>query len=109
MIRWTGLAPLDFEFSFPGNLTSSFLAVKHTCSNFCAPNSLDLNVFPDEVNLVSTHLVPQPGRLRASVKSPSSSSLLLSSLELSDTQVYEPQLRARLGAASHFCEVVVLM
>jgi len=36
------------------------------------------------------------------------SSLLLSSLELSDTQVYEPQTRALLGTASHFCEVVVL-
>ena len=25
------------------------------------------------------------------------------SLELSDTRVYEPQIRARLGTASHFC------
>jgi len=30
------------------------------------------------------------------------SSLLLSSLELSDTNVYEPQIRALLGTASHF-------
>jgi len=30
------------------------------------------------------------------------------SLELSDTKVYEPQTRARLGITSHFCEVVVL-
>jgi len=37
-----------------------------------------------------------------------SSSLLLSSLELSDTQVYAPYIRALLGTASHFCEVVVL-
>jgi len=37
---------------------------------------------------------------------PSSSSLLLLSLELSDTKVYEPQIRAFLGTASHFCEVV---
>jgi len=37
-----------------------------------------------------------------------SSSLLLSSLELSDTNVYEPQIRARLGTAAPFCEVVVL-
>ena len=35
-----------------------------------------------------------------------SSSLLLSSLELSDTQVYEPEIRARLGTAAHFCKVV---
>ena len=36
------------------------------------------------------------------------SSLLLSSLELSDTKVYGPQIRARLGTASRFCEVAVL-
>ena len=38
----------------------------------------------------------------------SSSSLLLSSLELSDTKVYEHQIRALLGTALHFCEAVVL-
>ena len=38
----------------------------------------------------------------------SSSSLLRSSLELGDTNVYEPRIRARLGTAAHFCEVVVL-
>ena len=27
---------------------------------------------------------------------------------LSDTRVYEPQIRARLGTTAHFCEVVVL-
>ena len=37
-----------------------------------------------------------------------SSSLLLSNLELSDTKVYEPYIRARLGTAAHFCKVVVL-
>jgi len=37
-----------------------------------------------------------------------SSSLLLSSLELSDTKVYEPYIRARLGTAAHLCEVIVL-
>ena len=30
------------------------------------------------------------------------------SLNLSDTQVYEPQIRARLGTTAHFSEVVVL-
>jgi len=25
MFRWTGLAPWDFEFPFPGSLTSTFL------------------------------------------------------------------------------------
>ena len=32
-----------------------------------------------------------------------SSSLSLSSLELNDTKVYVPSIRARLGAAEHFC------
>ena len=41
-------------------------------------------------------------RLRAS-----SSALLLSSLELRDTKVYEPRIRALLETASHFCVVVV--
>ena len=40
--------------------------------------------------------------------SSSSSSSLLSSLELSGTHVYEPYIRALLGTASHFCELVVL-
>ena len=34
-----------------------------------------------------------------------SSSSLFSTGELSDTKVYEPQMRVLLGAASHFCEV----
>jgi len=38
----------------------------------------------------------------------SSSSVLLSSLELRDTKVYEPYIRARLGTAAHLCELVVL-
>jgi len=36
------------------------------------------------------------------------SSSLLSSLGLSDTQVCEPSIRALLGTAPHFCQVVVL-
>ena len=39
---------------------------------------------------------------------PYTSSLLLSRLELSDTHVYEPKIRALLGTAAHFCKVVVL-
>ena len=38
----------------------------------------------------------------------SSSSLLLSSLELSETKVYEPYMQALLGTPAHFREVVVL-
>ena len=33
---------------------------------------------------------------------------LLSSLELTDTKVHEPQIRALPGTASHFCKGVVL-
>ena len=44
----------------------------------------------------------------ASHATSSLSSLLLSSLELSDTTIYEPQIRALFGTASHFCQVVVL-
>ena len=32
MIRWTGLAPWAFEFSFPGSLTSTFLGAGRTSS-----------------------------------------------------------------------------
>ena len=35
-------------------------------------------------------------------------SVLLSSLELSHANIYEPKIRALLGTAAHFCEVVVL-
>ena len=34
------------------------------------------------------------------------SSLLLASLESSDTKVHEPEIRARLGTAAPFCEEV---
>ena len=37
-----------------------------------------------------------------------SSSSLLSSLELSDATIYEPEIRALLGTTSLFCEAVVL-
>jgi len=51
------------------------------------------------------HLGIRPGM---QIQVNSSSYLLLSSLELSDTTIYEPQIRALLGTASHFCQVVVL-
>jgi len=46
--------------------------------------------------------------LRPGWRTSSFLSLLLSSLELRDTKVYEPSIRALLGSALHFCEVVVL-
>ena len=46
--------------------------------------------------------------LQAPPNAVSSSTLLRSSLELSDTQVYELWIWALLGTASHFCEVFAL-
>ena len=34
MIRWTGLAPWEFEFPFPGSLTSTFLAQREELFRF---------------------------------------------------------------------------
>jgi len=44
-----------------------------------------------------------PRELRRVQPGARSLSVLLSSLELSDTKVYEPSMRARLGTAAHFC------
>jgi len=35
MIRWTGLAPWEFEFPFPGSLTSTFLVVHNLPITIC--------------------------------------------------------------------------
>ena len=51
---------------------------------------------------------PASSATRSSPRSSSSSSPSLSSLEMSDTKVYEPEIRALLGTASHFCVVGVL-
>ena len=57
-------------------------------------------------------LNPEPSTLEHDSQTrsagPCFSFLLLSSLELSDIKVYEHSIRALLGAASHFCVVVVL-
>ena len=55
-------------------------------------------------SLAVTRVLTAPCRILCSRRTSSSS--LLSSLELSDTQVYEPYIRARLGTAAHFCEAV---
>ena len=49
------------------------------------------------------HLKPTTGEPSATLFP-----LSLSSLELSDTQVYESGIRAPFGTAAHFCEEVVL-
>ena len=40
MIRWSGLAPWEFEFSFPGSLTSTFQEQVVTCSGTQKDGSL---------------------------------------------------------------------
>jgi len=73
MIWWTGLAPWKFEFPFPGSLISTFLVRSH--------------VLPGH-GLAASWGGPTPYTLHPQPSS--SSSLLLSRLEFSDTKVYEP-------------------
>jgi len=40
MIRWTGLAPWEFEFPFPGSLTSTFLCLQDYPIEFVRIKSL---------------------------------------------------------------------
>ena len=75
------------------------------------PKSWNLNQTADEKDSVSDvffdplygctsgPLSPQPSTL---------SPFLLSSLELGDTTIYEPQIRALLGTAPYFCPAPVL-
>ena len=72
MIRWTGLAPWEFEFPIPGSLRSDFL---------------DRRPCPGDLLFFFFTLVTGPIR-----------SLIL---KLGDTRVYQPQIRARLGATAH--------
>ena len=59
----------------------------------------------DEISAQRTPRAPLCGGVVPRI---SSSSFLLSSLELSDTKVYEPLMRALLGTGSQFCEVIIL-
>ena len=85
MIRWTGLAPWEFEFPFAGSLTSDL----GRCGGGSRASA-------------STSSLTSSSGLPLSPSSSSSSTLVTGprrslSLELSDTRVYEPQIRARLG------------
>ena len=40
MIRWTGLAPCEFEFPFPGSLTSTFLDGIHIRTRLGTPDTM---------------------------------------------------------------------
>ena len=54
-------------------------------------------------------MAPRPEfRLQERGSDPATQGRSPSILELSDTKVYEPQMRALLGTASPFCETIVL-
>ena len=59
-----------------------------------------------QLQLLKQLLAQQATHGNATLLQVTYSSVFLSSLELRDTKVYEPQIRALLGTASHFCEVV---
>jgi len=83
MIRRTGLVPREFKFPFPGSLTSTFLGLLSTAHAGCAVQIRHFGARKSRGFFFIFTLVTGPGR-----------SL---SLKLSDTRVYEPQVRARLG------------
>ena len=127
MIRWTGLAPWEFEFPFPGSRISTFLA-RHAFALRCAhlrcdfirtsncdkySGSMKITTHLDHIS----HCKTASGRIDGPIEclswilaairfepgtsgqanAPlrwnrlvSPSSLLLSSLQLSDTTIYEP-------------------
>ena len=77
------------------------------------PQPSTFNPQPSTLDPQPSTLDPQPRTLnimhqhnRVQTEPASFSSSLLSSPELSDTKVYETQIRARLGTAAHFCKVV---
>ena len=72
MIWWTGHAPWEFEFPFPGGLTSTAVIL----SLFRASSKFGVFLSNHHVSVIKRILL--------------FSSLLLSSLKLGDTKVYEP-------------------
>ena len=68
MIRWTSLAPWDFEFRFPGSLTSTFL---HRSNIAFRVAEMELEPAAEKVRSIPTLFF---------------SSFILSSLQLIDTK-----------------------
>jgi len=56
MIRWTGLAPWEFEFPFPGSLTSTFLGYGYVVGIVVRLGRLFEVEFPFPGSLTSTFL-----------------------------------------------------
>ena len=58
MIRWTGLAPWEFQFLFPGSLTSTFLAVTYYMAFLVAGEREMLLAFSDLIPRIRDLQVP---------------------------------------------------
>ena len=82
MIRWTGLAPWEFEFPFPGSLTSTFLPGKRHQQASCFRNTVVENSTQNIVLAACSALTPA---------NTSPSSLLLKPSPLSTMQRCNPQ------------------
>jgi len=113
MIRWNGLAPCEFEFTFPDSLTSTFL--DGTAQEDCISRKR-IVVVTDEVALIPEGAADEGRGLSkivglagfggrsgeifffffTLVTGPRRSL----SLKLSDTRVYAPQIRAHLGTTA---------
>jgi len=70
MIRWTGLAPWEFEFPFPGSLASTFLSVQRSWPR--GQIKADVNGSGASRQLSPTCIVPT-ARFSAHAVSPSQS------------------------------------
>ena len=78
------------------------LALSHSLT-LSLSHSLTLSLSPSLT--LSLSLIHAPSRRGPACLLLSCSSSLLFSLELSDTKVYEPEMRALSGTASHFCKL----
>jgi len=92
---------LDNAIAPKGSGTSSFLSLQVLEGPYALScviqESMSLKYEPTSAQKLLDNAIAPKG------SGTSSSALLLSSLELRDTKVYEPQIRALLGTASHFC------
>ena len=88
-----------------------------SCTNLCIPartcvRDIHSCFHGHHVCTPTRRKCPRCGQRRvscaASLQGPSSCSVLPSSLELRDTTIYEPSIRALLGTASHSCRAAFL-
>ena len=65
MIWWTGLAPWEIEFPFPGSLISTFLDPKRSCGSISSEELRALQVTSPPVEKVEELTVVESGRQQA--------------------------------------------